>query len=299
MTPRQRVLIAWSIGCVLLAASGVADAQPGVVATVVEPRGFGYVLGDVVTQRIELRANGHPFDPAALPPIERTGAWLTRRAASVETDSGGARWLMLEYQVINAPQTLTAIALPELTLASRNSGEASLVVVAWPLSVAPLTPKRAFAEGALRDVQPDRQPAPLGIAPLRRGLSMALAALALVACAWLAWWLWRNHRDADALPFARACRALERIDPAKVDRDPDAWRHVHRALNDTAGQALHAGTLGALFIRAPYLAPLRERLERFYAHSGERFFALKPTQEVYRLLDLCRVLRRAERRDRR
>jgi mxaA protein len=287
-----------AFACVLAAAyfPHGALAQQNVVATTGQPRGFGYLLGDVMTQRILLRANGRPFEPAALPPLERTGTWLDRRAAKVETDAGGERWLVLEYQVINAPQTLTAIALPALTLRDRLAGSPALTIAAWPVSVAPLTPRSAFAQGALQDVQPDRQPAPLPTAPLRRRLVASLAVLAFVACAWLAWWLWRNRRDAGQLPFAHACRALERFDPAQVDREPDAWLHVHRALNDTAGQALHAGTLGALFVRAPYLNPLRERLERFYAHSGERFFALSPTHEPYLLLELCRALRRSERR---
>ncbi|WP_152035388.1 calcium incorporation protein MxaA [Paraburkholderia terricola] len=273
-----------------------ALAQQNVIAATAQPRSFGYLLGDVISQRVLLRANDRPFEPATLPPLERTGAWLERRAAKVETDAGGERWLVLEYQVINAPQTLTAITLPALMLRAPVASSPALAVAAWPVSVAPLTPRSAFAQGSLQDMQPDRQPSPLPIAPLRQRLIASLAVLAFVACAWLGWWLWRNRRDAGRLPFARACRALERLDAVQVDREPDAWVSVHRALNEAAGQALHAGTLGALFVRAPYLSPLRERLERFYAQSAERFFAVSPTHEPYRLLELARELRLAERR---
>jgi mxaA protein len=289
----------WVIVIALMALVPHAFAQQSAVATTEQPRSFGYVLGDVMTQRILLRASGHPFEPSVLPSLERTGAWLTRRAAAVETDATGNRWLVLQYQVINAPQSLTAIALPALTLANSVPGGAALTVAAWPVSVAPLTPRSAFAQGALQSLQPDRQPALLPMAPLQRRLSVSLAALAFVAFAWLGWWLWRNHRDACQMPFARAWHALKRFDPAQVDHDSDAWRHVHRALNDAAGQALHSGKLDALFVRAPYLEPMRAQLERFYAHSGERFFALAPAQEPYRLLDLCRDLRRLERHHRR
>jgi mxaA protein len=289
----------WFIVIALMAFAPHAFAQQSAVATTEQPRSFGYVLGDVMTQRVLLRVGSRPFEPPALPPLERTGAWLTRRAAAIETDGAGNRWLVLEYQVINAPQSLVAITLPALTLTSRTSGGAVLSVAAWPVSVAPLTPRSAFAQGALQPLQPDRQPSLLPTAPLQRTLSVSLAALAFVAFAWLGWWLWRNHRDACQMPFARAWHVLKRFDPAQVDHDSDAWRQVHRALNDAAGQALHPGTLDALFVRAPYLEPMRAQLERFYAHSGERFYALAPAHEPYRLLELCRDLRRLERRHRR
>ncbi|MDR5752575.1 calcium incorporation protein MxaA [Caballeronia sp. LZ024] len=289
----------WVIVIALLANVPQAVAQQSAVATTEQPRSFGYMLGDVIAQRVLLHVGNRPFEPSALPPLARTGAWLTRRTAAIETDGAGNRWLVLEYQVINAPQTLAAIALPALTLASRTSGGAALSVAAWPVSVAPLTPRIAFAQGALQPLQPDRQPSLLPTAPLKKRLTVSLVALALVMFAWFGWWLWRNHRDARQMPFARAWHALKTFDAAQVDHDSDAWRQVHRALNDTAGQALHPGTLDALFVRVPYLEPMRARIERFYAHSGDRFYALAPAHEPYRLLDLCRDLRRLERRNRR
>jgi hypothetical protein len=37
-------------------------------ATVEQPRPFGYVVGDLLAQRVLLELNGRPFEPAALPP---------------------------------------------------------------------------------------------------------------------------------------------------------------------------------------------------------------------------------------
>jgi mxaA protein len=282
------------VAVALLCAS--AGAVERVAATIDQPRGFGYLIGDVMSQRIALRVHGYPFEPAMLPPLERTGAWLERRAAKIETDANGQRWLSLEYQVINAPPALTVIALPALTLRAHSAAGPLLTVAAWPVSIAPITPQRPVEKGDLGDLQPDRAAVPLPTLRLRQQLLVSLAAVALVLCAWAGWWVWRNYRDARRLPFARAFAELARLDAARVDDEPQAWRYVHQALNQTAGQTVHAGSLEALFERAPYLRPLSERVERFYAQSEQRFFATAAVSERYALLELCRDLRHAERR---
>ncbi|SIT43768.1 conserved exported hypothetical protein [Paraburkholderia ribeironis] len=268
-----------------------------VPATVEEPRGFGYVLGDVVTQRVLLEAGGHALEPGALPPLKRTGAWLERRAARVETNANGEQWVVLEYQIINAPPTLSVITLPALTLPVR-SGPA-LSVPEWPLSVAALTPPTVFGKGDMLELRPDHGATLLPTLSLRRQLAGSLAVLAAILLAWLAWWVLRNRHDAAHLPFAQAWRKLRSFNANEVAHQPEAWVHMHRALNDTAGQVIHAGLLHRLFRRAPHLRPLQQQLESFYAHSGQRFFGRSATDAHYPLLDLCRALRRAERRERR
>ena len=69
-------------------------AAPPPNAIVEQPRPFGYVIGDILTQRILLQLEGHAFEPAALPPAERVGVWLERRTLRIEsTTTGGAGWL--------------------------------------------------------------------------------------------------------------------------------------------------------------------------------------------------------------
>ena len=58
--------------------------------------------------------------PTALPSSGRVGIWLERRPSRMETGADRHRWLVLDYQVTNAPQTLTTIELPALTLNLRS-----------------------------------------------------------------------------------------------------------------------------------------------------------------------------------
>ncbi|MCW8182600.1 calcium incorporation protein MxaA, partial [Verminephrobacter eiseniae] len=118
------------------------------------PRAFGYQLGDLVTQRLLLPADGRRLETAALPRAERISGWLERRPFQWETDAEGRQWLLVSYQIVNAPQTLTAIALPALSL-PMSAGPA-LETDAQLISVGPLTPQTVLGKGGLLDIRPDR-----------------------------------------------------------------------------------------------------------------------------------------------
>ncbi|MGF6674103.1 hypothetical protein [Paraburkholderia tuberum] len=291
-----RMLIASLCG----AASATASAAV-VTARVQEPRAFGYVLGDVLTQRVLLEANDRDIGAVTPPSVGRTGVWLERRPVTLETDANGRKWMVIAYQVVNAPQTLTQITLPALTLTSAAGTQ--LQVAEWPASIGPLTPQTAFAAGDLQPLRPDRQAPMLGTAGWRRQIAWALGLLFVTVLAWASWWWARNRREAARLPFARAWRQMQRLPEAPAASSSDAWVCLHRALNETAGQVVHAASLSALLARAPYLQPLRAQLERFYLASSERFFTPAPkavgNPGELSLHALCRALYRAERRHQR
>lgn len=268
-----------------------ADAVP--VATVEQPRSFGHVLGDVLTQRVRLLREGREVQPSAMPAADRVNVFLERRASRIETDELGARWLVIEYQVINGPRALTLTSIPAESLAT-DAGP--LQVPAWPVSVGPLTPAAAYDQGALQALRPDRPVAPQATAGLERDFMRTLAALAAVLLAWGGWWAWRNHREAHRLPFARAWEEIRRVDPTSAP----AWLALHQALNATAGRVVHGRSLPRLLAEAPHLQPLSSDLEAFFRHSEQRFFATlagaAPGELSLRQLALA--LRDAERRHR-
>ncbi|HSW06555.1 calcium incorporation protein MxaA [Aquabacterium sp.] len=280
---RRVVLVA------VLAGSSVARAD-AVAPTLQQPRAFGHLLGDVLTQRLPIGSD----ELAAVPPAGRIGAWLDRRAPRIETDAAGLRWLLVDYQVVNVPRTLATVQLPALTLKARSG--ATWALPGWPISIGPLIPDDEAAPGDLPHLRPDRPLADRPTAPARQRLHAALGALALTLLAWLGWWLWRHQREAVRLPFARAWRELRRFDRAALAAEPDAWRCLHRALADTAGSAAQAATLAGLLARAPQLRPLQPQLEDFYRCSSERFFAAVPKPATVPLRDLCRALRDVEKR---
>ncbi len=163
---------------------------PPVAATVDEPRAFGHVIGDVLTQRVLLQSDGRDLGDVAMPSAGRVGIWFERRNPRIETDEDDRRWMAFDYQVTTGPQMLTTINLPALSLAAPSG--VVLQVPEWPISVAPLTPKTAFGAGALQPLLSDRQAPPIATAPLKAQLGWSLGVLALSLIAWFGWWQWRK-----------------------------------------------------------------------------------------------------------
>jgi mxaA protein len=305
VTPGSRhpALLRWVAAATLTTCLPCAQAQntpaaPAAAATVVQqPRPFGYVLGDVLTQRILLQSQGHDFDPATLPPAERAGLWLARRESKIESGNDGRRWLIIDYQLINSPQTLMTVNLPALSLKPK-AGTAELNVPEWPVSVSPLTPRQAFAKGGLQDLRGDHPAPEVPTTALWRQLELWSGACAITLLAWLLWWLARYVRAAANQPFAHALGEIRRTD----DDSSQAWLALHRALDKTAGRALQLNSLPFLFQHAPHLEPRRAEIERFYIQSNERFFGAgapppaRPSSTAISVRALCAALRRIEKR---
>ncbi|MEA3182522.1 MAG: mxaA protein [Gammaproteobacteria bacterium] len=254
---------------VLAAAAPAGTAST--TAVVQQPRPFGYVLGDTLTQRILLGPAGSEFQPESLPPAERAGLWFARRSSKIEKAEDDRRWLVIDYQLVNAPQTLITVNLPAAALKSKAGTE--LVVPQWPISVAPLTPRSAFATGGLQELRPDHPAPMLPTTMLRRQLEIWVIAFAVTVVIWFGWWVVRALRAAANQPFASALRVIRRTG----DDDAAAWLALHRAFDRTAGRALQTTTLPVLFKRAPHFETQRAAVEQFYAQSNLRFFDVPPT----------------------
>lgn len=273
------------IACAMGAIFAATSACPQATAVVEQPRPFGYVVGDVMTQRVLLEIDGHAIAPAALPKAERVNLWLERRQPRIESLPDGHRWLALDYQLINAPQSLTTVNLPAFELQGAPDG-ATLKVAAWPISV------NALTSGGSIELRPDRPAPAIATAPIRRQIALWSGAFLLVVAAWLGWLAWRNWRAAAARPFAHALHEMRHLDGTA----PEAWQALHRAFDQTAGRVVQTATLPALFERVPQLQTLRPEIEQFFAQSREWFFAGGLPADRMSARALCAQLRRIEKR---
>jgi mxaA protein len=270
----------------------VADATATAVAVVEQPRPFGHFLGDRLQQRVLLEQQGDRLDPTTLPQPERLGVWIERLSARTETDSTGRPWLTVDYLITNAAPTLTTIRIPSWQLKGKMRSGGGAVVQTIPpgsIHVAALAP---FEDSGAEALQPDR-PAPLiATEPIVRRLQLSIAALIASLLSWLVWMLWRNWQAAARQPFARALRQLRGLN----EDDAAAWHVLHRAFELSAGRAVQRSSLDKLFETAPHMKSLRPEIEKFFARSEAFFFSTGKAPESIDLHDLCRKLRRLEKR---
>ena len=264
-------------------------------ATVEQPRLTGYFVGDLLTQRILLQRDGKTLDPTILPRTGRVSAWFERHRVTTATDAALHHWLVVEYQILNAPPKLANVTLPawQLTVAANPGARPlTLSVPSVSINVAPLSLPGSPEQVGTRDLRPDRLPVVIPTAPIRRAIALSASALALTLIAWIGWLVWRNTRAVATQPFARALREMRTLD----DHEPGAWQALHRAFDRTAGRVIQSATLPVLFERAPQLAPARAQIETFFAQSSLLFFGRVTTSDTSLPRTLCADLLRIERR---
>jgi mxaA protein len=291
---------------VLLASPALSSAQAILGYDIIEPRTFGYVIGDKIRREVRLSVRpGYRLDEASLPKAGRLDRWLELAAPELRAESigNGRRYhLVLTYQIFNAPRSFTAVTIPQQDL--RLVGEAQVVTTLLPalqVTVAPLTSDLGAKGYWGSALQPDRAPAPLALQARQTRLAWTGAAL----LALLLFAAWRRGLAAliarRRLPFASAVRRLKRLPASGAPADlVVGLKIVHEAINQTAGRAVFAHNLGAFFAAHPEFTGLREEFERLFAASGLVFFGdaaadAPPRSDPPALLHLCRLCSRIER----
>lgn len=297
-------------GLALLMLAALARGAAAEVRAVhaIEPRAFGYFLGDTLTRTIEIETGADDeIVEASLPRTGPSNYWLELRAiehTSARNGDGRLHTLKLTYQVFYAPIDPRKQTIPASEIAFRcPDGSETATIPPFTFIMSPLReifPEKSggTAETVLR---PDAAP------PSRRsgGLrTMALVAAALSALFLtllardLAWWPF--HRR-PARPFSRAVREIGR---ALAKGGADGYRAaliaLHRAFDTAAGQRLLAADLESFLAAHPEHGETRPRVERFFAASRAVFFgeAAREGQTVLppaELRELAATLARKER----
>lgn len=281
----------------MLIAAGAASAADDAAlpsARTIEPRAFGYSVGDVLQRRVLLDLPaGWTLDLASLPQTRRPGQALELRAARLD---GGE--LRLDYQVFLAPTEVRTLEMPPLQLRLAGpAGERFLRVDAWPVTVAPLVPLDVSPREGLGEMRPDTAPPPIDTSARQQRLLAYTGALALLLVylahvyVGIPWWGRRQR------PFAQAWRALRGLSvlPSPQQRRA-ALKLLHQALNRSAGEVVFEARLADFVAAHPRFGPLRDELARFFERSHREFFAERGAEaDAAWLRNLCRACRDAER----
>jgi mxaA protein len=296
-----------------LAALFVAMAAKGAAAEVrsvhtIEPRAFGYFLGDVFERTVEIETG--PDDeivPASLPRTGASNYWLELRDIGVTSrrhGDGHLHTLKLTYQTFYAPIDPKKVAIPAAEITVRGPGGSETARL----------PPFTFLMSPLREIFPEKsgETAETFLRPdaqleFRRSGGLRTAALiaAALSAAFLAllardlaWWPF--HRR-PARPFSRAVREVGRaLAQSGNGGYSAALIALHRAFDTAAGHRLLAADLDGFVAAHPEYAENRAAVERFFAASRAVFFGDAPREgEVglppHELKDLAFALARQER----
>lgn len=266
----------------LLFLAALASAAHAEVRSVrmIEPRAFGYFLGDTLERTVEIETG--PEDeivPASLPRVGPSNYWLELRGIEQSTARrGDARIhiLKLTYQTFYAPIDPRKQTIPAAEIAIRgNAGTESATIPAFALIMSPLReifPEKnaEAAETVLRPDFPSGQRRSGGMrtmALITAAISLGLLALLARDLAW-----WPFHRR-PARPFSRATREIARaLAVGGADGYRGALLALHRAFDAAAGRRLLAADVDAFFVTHPEHDDLRATVARFFAASRTVFF---------------------------
>jgi len=281
-----------------------ADAPAGTLrAITVEPRAFGYHVGDVVDREVIVHVpEGFVLDEASLPRPGARGKALELQSVSrrSEAESGGTRVvLQLKYQVFMAPTEVRTLEIVPFSLSVKGDGrDQELRVDAWPVTVSPLVPTEVSPRQGLGELRPDVAPPLIDTRPAQQRL-LAYGVLLLLCLAYLAqvyvampWWSSRKR------PFANAWRQLSGLPAGSPSAEwRAAFQRMHEALNQTAGEVVFEHGVDRFVARQPRYADLRSDLLAFFQQSRREFFAeSEPAANDGRwLVEFCRRCRDAER----
>ena len=292
-----------ALAAALALCGGGAGAATVATATVQEPRAFGYSVGDVVSRVVTVQVPaGLELDEASLPQGTRPGQAIELRRVSQRSfwqADGRRHELTLDYQVFLSPPELRTLELPPVILHLKGSARVEeLRVDAWPLTVGPLAPVDPWLREGLGEMRPDAPPPLIDTAGAQRRLT-AYGVAGLLLLGYLAHvylglpWAARRRR-----PFTLAWRDLRSLPrAASAERRQEAFRRLHEALNQTAGQVVFEPDLDRFIAAHPQFTSLRGELLLFFQRSREQFFAGGATAAEHEpwLVGFCRQCRDAER----
>lgn len=253
-----------------LAIGSVRADEPVAVATTL--RDTGYFLGDLLDERVEIRVpERSEIDAESLPLPGRVAPWLeVRRTSLTPRDAAGVQTLVVTYQIFAETETAARVPIPEFPLRLAGDTAPFVTVPERSFLLSPALP--AVLTDRDRELRPSPAPAPL---PLAKWIAGALASFA-IALGSAAYLLWRF----DLLPFlphspgpiATTWRRWRRKHPTSADEQRALLRELHAALSGSAGETLYPSTIDRLFAHAPFLVPLRERIEAVFAASWNLFY---------------------------
>ena len=268
------------MGFVSIAAA--AEEGPRVQSIVtLEPRAFGYFLGDDIRREVELDLRpGVEIERGSLPRPGPVNYWLELRAVDIDesgTAVGTRVRITLTYQAFYAALDPRSLEVPGFLISvADDAGSEQVRVPPFNFVMSPLREIFPGKDSDAKSVvlRPDFRPHHVSTADARTALLIAgpfgLLALVLLALHY-AWWPF--HRR-PGRPFTEAARFLKSY-TGELGGDGGyraALLKLHRAFDRAAGHRVLPDDLPDFLEKHPQFSPVSGDIQQLFACSRAAFY---------------------------
>lgn len=301
MTISVRCFTLIAFAALAIANFGCSRRIPPAVSdfSVQTPKPFGYVIGDLIEQRIQIELRrGVTLLYTSLPSKGPINRWLNLADINIDTSQTqiGRRYdIKLRYQLFYAPLEVKMLTLPSFDLRLKQGVIVTRKTVpAWNFTMSPLR------ELAVRKQDGETYIRPPALAPLIDTGPPFLKRLVWVlvwtiSSALLAYWHgWLPFIGTRKI-FSEAGRRLAHLDDNQLEA---VLQTMHRAFNELNQGILFKHQLASFFRQHGRYRALRNELEWFFDYSNRYYFAQQQRSDpeaVKKIKALCRACRHLER----
>lgn len=243
----------------------------------VEPKQFGYVLGDVFERRIILETPKKYLQDQrdGLVKIERINNWFSITKAEIVESEKSKQQIKISYQVVNVPDKPKMVEVPPIELLLMdNEDKIKLKIPEVLLTVAPVTPLLVSNRGGLAEIQPDEEVGfVLSAIHIERlwifGFFIIFPLVTLSYC-WLPWQLLINK---NTFPFSSGRKKILAL--AK-ENDKIFWGNglmiFHDSLNLSLKKSIFLYSIDSDFSEDNRLRSLLPEFKFFMGRSQKYFY---------------------------
>lgn len=280
--------------------------SPAAEVNISLPRQFGFFVGDLVEEIVEIRTTSDvALQDASLPHPGPLTTFLELRSVLTEkvSEQSGLLWrLHLSYQNFYVALDVRELVIPEFSLTFFENGAPTVVTV----------PSSKFLVAPLREIAPEKRENAVDYVlpnqgalfvdesiPRRTTIIFTLAALIaiLIFLRDRAFWPFHERKSRAFAAAVRRIRALTRT-ASGAELYRQSCVELHRSIDQTAGRAVLYEDISDFLASRPQYAPAGDLLRKFFAGSRAAFFAdyAESNLQPREILDVARRLEVLERR---
>lgn len=261
----------------------------------IEPRQYGYVLGDVFKRKIVLNSrNEHSIFLDEKKTLGRINNWLSIRKINLKRTSKQSHLIEIQYQIVNVPSKPLMVVVPGFQVTVLNKGfKKKIISSELMVTLAPITPAIVVNRGGLLNIQANNASPQINTDNILSRIILWLTFLILPMLVLLYCWApWHKFFFKENLPFSHADLRIKNLENSS---DLIFWREsltlLHFALNTTAKKTVFIGSLDNFLLEHYQYKKFSKSINYFLLCSRKLFYEDESFPNASEKLVLMKLIR--------